>query len=119
MNPVTNLTYNVLQCYNCQNDCTCEWEYGNDNEIDGSKENGVWTSLDTNNQNGNTDVVAEVAEEAEESPMTSVEDSTESDVDQQVKAVSKCVSCHFNPLTKQRVCFNGAKWIPETNCSKI
>ena len=51
-------------------DCTCEWEYANNNEIDNSPDNGAWTSLDTNNANGNDDLIVE--EEKEESVVTSV-----------------------------------------------
>ena len=75
-NPVTSQTYNTLQCYNCQMDCTCEWEYANNNELDGSPDNGAWTSLDTNNANPNDDVIVEA--EQEESVETSVASSEDS-----------------------------------------
>ena len=71
-NPVIQQTQNVLQCFNCQTDCTCEWEYANNNEIDNSNDNGIWTSFDTNNQNGNTDV--------QEAVDSSVETSVASDI---------------------------------------
>jgi hypothetical protein len=76
-------------------DCTCEWEYANNNEIDNSPDNGAWTSLDTNNANGNTDIIVE--EEKEESVVTSVaasEDSTE--VEQHKLPVRYCYRCWKN-----------------------
>jgi hypothetical protein len=48
-NPITKATYNVLQCYNCESDCTCEWEWGNQYEIDGTDDGSYWTSILTDN----------------------------------------------------------------------
>ena len=48
-NTITKLTYDVLQCYNCETDCTCEWEFANNYEFDGSDDGSYWTSILTDN----------------------------------------------------------------------
>ena len=112
-NPTTNQNYTALQCYNCQMDCTCEWEYANNNEIDDSPDNGAWTSLDTNNKNGNDDLVA-VEEDREESVVTSVAPSEDSNEE----VNEKCSKCHFSQSKAATVCFNGSSWIKKSACKK-
>ena len=48
-NPLTGATYDVFQCYNCETDCTCEWEFANNHEIDGTEDGSYWTSIITDN----------------------------------------------------------------------
>ena len=48
-NAQTGATYNVLQCYNCETDCTCEWEFANNHEFDGTNDGSYWTSIITDN----------------------------------------------------------------------
>ena len=48
-NPITKATYDVMQCYNCETDCTCEWEFANNLEIDGTEDGSYWTSILTDN----------------------------------------------------------------------
>ena len=96
-------------------DCTCEWEYANNNELDGSPDNGAWTSLDTNNANPNDDVIVEA--EQEESVETSVASSEDSTNDKDIP-VEKCTKCHFSKTKGDTVCFNGSSWIKESACNK-
>ena len=48
-NPVTKATYNVLQCLNCEANGSCEWEFANNHEWDGTNDGSYWTSILTDN----------------------------------------------------------------------
>ena len=94
-------------CFNCESD-GCKWEWGNCYENDGTPDNSIWTSIETD---GILETSPSVNQNFDESTYNEQEE-VEDQEDLEALSVSgndpvTCVSCKYDSKKMETTCFNG------------